>query len=334
MKRIATALLICTALLVACGGGSGGSGSSNPPIGLGNPSSKLFIADAGNSAISSTITVTPQPGMLSFDRSIAGAATAISNHVRGMAVDTVNNRLYVANGNAVLVFNNIATANGNVSPARTITSTRFVNVTSLYLDTTNNVLYVGDESTGIWMFNNANTANGQLVPTRTLTGDFGGTSFLIQDIFVDVTRNILYVSRSTSVPSATEEILVFANASTVNGSAVAPSRSITPSPTMSVGKIFVDVANDSLYMANASFGAVRVFTSASLANGIVSPARTINWGSAASDIAVDVVANRLYALNAGNVFIIANAGTANGSVSATTLTAPGGSSFTAIAIKP
>jgi hypothetical protein len=329
MRRITgTALLLFVALVTGCGGG----GDEAPA--LGSLSSKLFVADSANFSIASTIDANPPAGTLMFDRVITGLNTTISNDIRGLVVDAANRRLYVAHGDSILVFDDIDMADGDVAPSRTITSASFGNITSLHLDTTRDILYAGDFETGIWVIDDASSADGLIVPDREITDSFGGTSFQIRDIFVDATRNILYVSRSTSAPAVTNRILVFANASTLDGSGLAATRTITPSPAMVAGNIFVDTINNRLYMADTGSRTVPVFDGASTASGAVSASRTINWGASAIDIAVDIASDRLYAINADNLFIIDGASTINGAVTAKTLSVPGGSVITALAINP
>jgi len=320
-------MLLCV-LVTGCGGGGGGS--SSPPA-LGSIASKLFVADAGNSSIASTVDADPPSGTLAFDRVIDGAATGISNNVRSLAIDPSRGLLYVANGGEILVFSNPGTADGNVSPARTIDSADFGNIIALYLDTTNDVLYAGDSAQGVWMIHAASTRDGTLTPDRRLTGNFGAVSFQIHDIFVDTTRNLLYVSRTTSA----SEVLVFGNASSVNGTNITAARTITPSPSMGVRTIFADVGRDELYAANVGSSTIVVFAAASSADGSTPADRIVNWGSSTVDFVVDTAHDRLYAIDSLNMFILYDAHLLTGTVTPTkTLSVPGGTVVSAIAVNP
>lgn len=332
VRGVILAVLIAVGI-AACGGGGGGGDS--PGTSLGGTSSKVFVADSANRSIASVVDANPSAGTMLIDRIITGSSTGISNNVGALAIDAANDRLYVANGTSILVFNNAGTARGNAAPVRTLSSAQFGNVSSLFLDTANNVLYVGDDLNGVWVINNASSANGSITPDRSITGNFtagfGGT-FQIHGIFVDTTRDMLYVSLSRI--AGTNGVLVFNGASTANGSNLVPARSIISDPSVTPGGIFVDVGGDRLYLADTSGFTVHVIDGASAVDGAVAPSRTINIGSSPASIAIDPVNDRLYALNPDVVYIVNGASTADGSVSMTAVFAPSGSILTAIAVRP
>lgn len=332
MRRVILAVLTVFGI-TACGGGGGGSDS--PSTSLGGASSKVFVADSANRSIASVADANPSAGTMRIDRIITGASTGISNNVGALAIDAANDRLYVANGASILVFNNAGSAHGNVAPVQTLSSTRFGNVSSLFLDTANDVLYVGDDLNGVWVINNASSANGSITPNRSITGNFtagfGGT-FQIHSIFVDTTRDMLYVSLSRI--AGPNGVLVFNGASSANGSNLAPARSILCNPSVTPGGIFVDAGGDRLYLADTSGFTVQVIDGASAADGAVAPSRIINIGSSPASIAVDPVNDRLYVLNPGVVYIVNGASAADGSVPMTAALAPGGSILSAIAVRP
>ena len=316
---------VVVAGVTACGGGGGGGATAS------GPSSKLFVADSAHLAIASLLDPNPPTSQLSPDHVISGPNTGLVDPA-GLAINPANGTMYVANGQSILVFNNAGTANGNVSPSRTITSAKFGNVSALFLDTAHNVLYAGDDLNGIWVIANASGANGVITPTRSITGTFG-TAFVIRGLAVDTTRDLLYVSCITSAPlyNAT---LVFDNASTANGSSLTPLHTIITNPSTNAGRLFVDAANDRLYMADSGYYAVRVFDGASGADGTVIPNRTINLPASVSDLAVDTTNDRLYALNPGVLYIVGNASTADGTVAVTELVASTGSLLSAVAVIP
>ena len=78
-------------------------------------------------------------------------------------------------------------------------------------------------------------------------------------VFLDRTRDILYVADDL-------DILVFSPASTANGN-LAPQRDILPGFT--IGAIFVDSANDRLFVADPTGNAIDIYDSASTLNGSV-----------------------------------------------------------------
>ena len=321
---------VTMASITACGGGGGnGSAATTPAV----PLSNLFVADGFSFAIASVVNANPSPGLVTLDRVIVGSNTGVANNVRDFAIDAGADRLYVANGTSILVFNNAGTANGDVSPARTITSPFINDADSLFLDTASNTLYVGDSLNNIWAIHNASTASGSIAPDRAIHEASVGTT-ITRDIFVDTTRDLLYVSRVTFTPSA-NQILVFNNASTANGTGLTPSRTITFASPMNAGSIFVDVTNDRLYAANTSNNTVRVLDNVSAANGSVTENRTINLGISPSELTLDTKNNRLYVLSPVALQIINGADTASGVVSATEVrVSNGNSSLTAVAVRP
>jgi DNA-binding beta-propeller fold protein YncE len=149
---------------------------------------------------------------------------------------------------------------------------------------------------------------GNIAPDRQLSG--GSTTLIAPTgIFVDIVRNLLYVANGNN------QILVFNDASTVDGAATAPVRTITISAT-SAG-IFVDVIADRLYVASGN--SILIFDGASTANSASTPDRTISGGTSRlnqpRDIFVDTGTDRLYVANAADdtVLVFDDASTANGS---------------------
>lgn len=323
---------VAMASITACGGGGGNSSAATTPAG---PLSNLFVADGFSFAIASVVNANPSRGIVTLDRVIVGPNTGIFNNVRDFAIDAGADRLYVANGTSILVFNNAGTANGDVSPARTITSPFINDADSLFLDTASNTLYVGNSLGNILAIPNASAASGSIVPDRLIHEASVGTT-ITRDIFVDTTRDLLYVSRVTLTPSA-NQILVFGNASTANSSNLTPSRTITLNPSVSMGSIFVDVVNDRLYVADTSFNTVRVLDNASIVNGSVTASRTINLTNIvpSQGLTLDTKNNRLYVLSHDALQIINGADTASGSTFATEVrVSNGNSSLSAVAVRP
>src|SRR5438552_18969502 len=99
---------------------------------------------------------------------LTGPATELSTP-SGLAVDTVNNELFVVNGsnNSVTVYPRVA--NGNVAPLRTIfgSATGLNRPAALVVDTVNNELLVTDTGKNSIMAYGG-TANGNVERGRTL----------------------------------------------------------------------------------------------------------------------------------------------------------------------
>jgi hypothetical protein len=310
--------------IAACGGGGGG----------GTPPPKLFAADSTNQAIGSINNSNPSPGPIVVDRIIIGLATGLSTNIGGLALDTVNNRIYVGNGTSILVFNNASTATGNVSPARTVTTGGSSG--QVFLDTANNLLYVADDANGVRVFNNPGTIDGANTGDRLITGDFG-TTFEIRGVAVDTTsKNILYVSNDTTSPTTSHQISVFDGAKTVNGSNT-PNRTITPTvagPTnLPVRGIFLDAMHDRLYVAGGSASTlVMIFDNASTANGAIAPTKSLGFPSGIRTVVVDVANDRLFAVGVSGLYILNGVSTVTNASTAVAILPVNGGSFTAAAV--
>ncbi len=201
----------------------------NEPTGiwLDAASDTLYVANFGANSILVFNNASTTNGNVAPSRTISGAATTLGLP-HSLWLDTASNTLYVANfgGNSILVFNNASTATGNITPDRTIAgvSTTLASPAGLSLDTASDTLYVADRSGSILIFNNASTINGDVAPSRTISG---ATTTLTgpYGIWLDMTSDRLYVA-----DISTGKILVFNNASTINGD-VAPSRTISGAAT-------------------------------------------------------------------------------------------------------
>lgn len=322
-------VLITMLGITGCRGDSEGGSSDVAVPAL---ASKLFVADAGYSAVVSGSNVNPSPGVITVDRTIAGSNTGI-NTIGDIAYDTANNRIYVANSKSIVVFNNASTTTGNVNPARTITSNKITHIGPMYLDTVNDVLYVVDiVGNDVLVFNNISSANGLLTPSRTISIKFNLAMFVIMDIFVDTTRDILYVSGfDLGDPRVNTAILAYDNASTLNGGAITANRALAFDNTFT-HSIFVDTIENRIFAVDDYNNSIMVFDGASIANGWVVPDRTINMPALVNYIFLDKTNNRLYASSSIGLYILNGASTANGAVTTTLLITPNGSQIVAIAV--
>ena len=329
-RRAAPFALIAAFGLAACGGGYSGSGSGYGMSAA--ASSKLFGADAGYPGIGSLANPDPPAGMVVVDRFFYGGVLTMS--VGSLALDTLNDRLYVGNGTSVLVYNGASMASGFLSPNRTISG--ITSAGSLFIDSAHNRLYVGDNQLGVKVFDPADMANSMTTPSGFLTGNFG-TTFQIHGVAVDPGNDILYVSNTTLTPSASNQISRF-TASTADGTKT-PNVIITPMSGMtnlSVAGIALDSTHDRLYVAGPA-PTVMVFDLVStLLTGAPSPSRTITLPSQIRSVAIDPVGDRLYAvaLSGVAIYIVEGASTATGTSSVVkAIGAPYGN-FTAVAVNP
>ena len=181
----------------------------------------LYISDINAGAIYAFNNASTLNGAVTPSRIIWGSNTKLVNP-ENIWLDQATDELYVADGgaNAILVFTDASTANGNATPSRTITSPDFAQATALWLDTTNDELYIGNYGgSSVLILNHASTLNGSVTPDRIISGT--KTTFIAPyGLWVDASNDRLYVAdfRNASID-------VFDNASTINGN-IAPSRVI------------------------------------------------------------------------------------------------------------
>jgi hypothetical protein len=216
--------------------------------------------------------------------------------------------------NTLLRFDNAFTASGNVTPAATIvgTATTFNNPAFMTLDTANDRLYIADTGDfSVVIYDGISTKNGNAAPTRIIAGaatTLDGAP--PTDLSLDKVRNLLYVA-------ADVDILVFASASTANGNQ-APVRDL--SVPFAVSAIFIDGANDRLYVADQAGNAIAVYDHASTLNGPITANRAVQGVnnthlSNPGGVQLDG-AGRLVVSNASppSITIYANAATADGDI--------------------
>lgn len=331
--RDAIGLSVVLFLLASCGGGGGGGGGSTPA-----PASKLFISDGGNHAIASIINAAPTlSSVFNVDRVIQGSSTGLGapggtpsiSSIPSMTLDATHDRLFAATQQTLVVFDNASVADGNTLFSRRVSgqvgggSPHAVNFLYIDVDKTNDRLYSIDPNGEIHIYNGISTLNGSnLAPDRIVTGDFGGAT--VNNVFgiaIDPAKDLLYVGLQLNT---TQTIAVFASASTINTTSLAPTKQLTF--TFGIGSIFLDATHDRLYLSQFD-GKVLVLESVSgLASGAPAADRTIDLtGGLATiqfSIFVDISRDKLYAVgnqqpgpaaanDEGILLIIDKASTAN-----------------------
>ncbi len=319
--RNGLALMFCAAIavlgLVGCGGGGELSGPG-----------MLFVTTADGVAIfhaASGLT-----GEVVPNRYLAGANTGFgslnlcSNHVALPAND-----LYLGDSiaDAVFIFRPASTVDGNVAPTRLLQgdAVPLDDPVGLVVDTTRDILYVGDSSKNtIYVWDDASTLDGNVAPDRTITG-----MTTCRDLALDRHANTLYACLG-------DEIWVFGNASTRDGAAAAD-RVIAGAATQLAGAfgIELDRNRDLLYVANRGSDNILVFDNASTINGNVQPLHVIAGAttdlSAPIDLALDVERDHLYEVNdvsparPKGIRVWHNASSVDGNIPPNrTITSPGG----------
>src|SRR6185312_13688751 len=148
-------------------------------------------------------------------------------------------------------------------------------------------------------------SSGNIAPSRTITGSLVNPT----DVTLDKVRNLLYVADDI-------EILVYASASTANGTPT-PVRDL--SVNFQLSGIYIDGANDRLYVADSAGNAVAVYDHASTLNGPITANRAVQGAathlSGPGSVQVDgagrlVVSNSL----APSITIYPNAATADNNI--------------------
>ncbi len=308
-------VLVCAILLgaLALAGchGSGGGGGTAVPVSTTGTGSQLYVSGNAGHRLLIYNDAASVSGSALPNRVVAGGLTTLSGP-RGIAVDMARDQIYVANylNDSILVFHNARTVTGGDAPNRMITGAPLSRPSALFMDMVNNRLYVvNTNGNSILIYDNASTLNGGVAPSRTLTGVATTLSAPI-GIYVDTTRNLLYVSNGNN------QILIFSNAASVTGNVV-PARTVAG--LSSSGGIYVDVMTDRLYVANMGTNAIVVFNNASTANGSPTPDRTLSGGGTQlnqpRDLFVDTGTDRLYVANFGSnsILIFDNASTVTNS---------------------
>lgn len=245
-------------------------------------------------------------------------------------------KLYVTNssGNSILRFDNGLSATGNASASAVISgsNTGLNRPQFMTLDTSADRLFVANANgASVLVFDGISTKTGNVSPTRTITGP-SGTLIAPSDVALDRTRDLLYVADGP-------DIFVFSPASSVSGSG-APSKDIIiafNNAQINSQGIFLDEANDRLYVTDPAGNAIDVFDNVSiLGSGIAIANRNISGANTKlaqpASAALDAFGNLVVTnANNGTITVYAGAATADGNLTpiaiingtSTTLLRPG-----------
>jgi len=220
-------------------------------------------------------------------------------------------KLYVANGNSILRFDDASTASGNLAPAATISgaSTQLSSPQHIFVDGAADRLFVANQGgASVLVFDGISTKSGNVAPARTLSGAATGLQSPV-DVALDATKDLLYVADG-------RDVLVFGSGSTATGN-ILFQHDIQAG--FIISAMFLDSANNRLFLADSGANAINIYDGASNLNLKVAPTRAI-IGTATqlnqpSGVAVDAV-NKLIVGNAGgnSITIYINAGAASGNV--------------------
>jgi DNA-binding beta-propeller fold protein YncE len=259
-------------------------------LGLGSRSARaqgeLFITnDGGNSVTVFPRAATGDPA----SRIISGALTGL-NRPKGIAVDTVNNEIYVGNlqANSVTVYG--LAANGNVAPVRTISgaSTNLSFPYGIAVDAVNNEVYVVNAPVSGTVTVYPRLTNGNVAPSRTFSGLNAPT-----DISLDLVNNEIAVNHSNG-----NAISVFAR---TGGAALRTIAGAATGLSVPLG-VAIDAVNNEIVVANHIGITATVYSRT--ANGNVAPIRTISLGFQPNGVAVDTVNNEILLVSLNNLVVV------------------------------
>ena len=302
---------------------------------------EIYVANTASSPYSPAYPVTvyarTASGNIAPVRVISGTSTGLKGAV-GIAVDPVNNEVFVSAAGAIRVFSR--TANGNVAPLRTLNICAGC-APGIAIDPGHGELFV-PSGNSITIY--ARTAQGNATPSRTLSGSFtelssptsvaydavhdeiittssnsaigvfprtaSGNAFPTRTIYADVPANLTGLTYA-AVDDASGDIYVASTTSV----AVFPrtaDQGATPSRTIAGANvgftrplgIAVNPANGEVFIGDGS--ARRLVVHSTTANGNVAPLRTTSGLSSGVDYPTGIAA----ALGAGKL-LVSNSGTAS-----------------------
>jgi DNA-binding beta-propeller fold protein YncE len=247
---------------------SGGGASLAGPSAMAVDGETLYVANQGNPNITAddSISVFSTASQIEGNTISPQSVTNGLNHPAGLAVDPVQDQLYVANGgadcsnpatpcNAILVFNTANLGSGS-SPQRTLSSPALNAPRGLALDVGRKILYVANsEAQSVLIFKNVDTLSGTVEPDIELIGFENPIA-----VAIDPDHDLLYV-----LDEETKEIVVIEAAS--SESVTVTERVITGDFMTTPSSLFLDPQNDLLYVADQGANMIYIFTGASSAEG-------------------------------------------------------------------
>jgi DNA-binding beta-propeller fold protein YncE len=231
-------------------------------------------------------------------------------------------QLYISGNSSdeLLTFGNANAVSGSATPNRTVSggNTALDEPRGIAVDMARSRIYVANfAGNSILVFNNARTVSGDVTPNRSISNT--GNQISPTGLFLDPIGDRLYVTSDNSV-------LVYENASGLNGSAITPDRILTgASTTLSAPTgVFVDTTRNLLYVTNGN-SRILVFNDTAIVNGNIAPDESIPVSSVPAGIFVDVMADRLYVASGNTVQIFDDAITANNASTPDRMISGGGS---------
>ena len=221
----------------------------------------IYVSDNSNNDIIVYNNAQTVTGNVAPDRTITING---SSDMNGIAIDSVTDRLYVADGDTVFIINNASTKNGAVTADASLSISSVV----LFIDQTNDRLYVGGDSIStVYVYDNASTLISGDTPDRTISMT---QDVAVYAVSVDAgTDKLYYGSRDAS--SGGYNLFIFNGASTLDGSYNPDTDSTARIALNELMNAMVD-NQDHLYMWGDSATSVKIYNNASTLSGNVSAA--------------------------------------------------------------
>lgn len=227
---------------------------------------------------------------------------------------TGGGQLYVSTAGSILRYSSALTANGNVAPTVTISgaSSQLNSPKRIFLDVNTDRLFVANlGAANVLIFSPASTSTAGMSPSAVLAST--GNMSAPVDVAIDAGANLLYVADG-------QNILVFSGESSLSGSVnTAPVRTVNFPFTITA--IFLDVANNTMFIVDSADNQVDIMESASTASG--SGALLINGTIGGGQTTVTAPSGA--ARESSGDVIISNGGSPAGILIFPALTVPSGS---------
>jgi hypothetical protein len=231
--------------------------------------SMIYVTDANTLHIIVYHNADTATGNIVPNRTIS--ITSAISYMTGVAIDSGNDRLYVASNNGVdrcvFILNNASTLSGSHAANAVLT----VSADAIFIDSQNDRLYVGQNlsdvsNTGVVsVYDNASALLTGASPNRTITISSG--TLLTDTLWVDAaTDKLYYGSRNASVNGY--NLFIFNGASTLAGSHDADAESFARIALPNLRNVMVD-NGDRLYMWENLATTVKIFNDASTLSGNV-----------------------------------------------------------------
>lgn len=241
-------------------------------ITLDRANDRLYVANNGGISILVFENASTKSGNIAPNRTISGPNTNLFSPI-DVAVDPINDFLYVADDVDILVFQNASTTTGDVAPIHDL-SLGFT-ASGIFLDSAHDRLYVSDSAnSAIHIYDGASSLDGAVTSNRTLSG---AATHLVNPGSIQVDGSGRLIVSNTPLNTALASITIYANAATITGN-IAPTGEIKGANTgVNVpDQLAVDPTGTStVYNVDSGTAQINIFANTGTATGNIAPTRSI-----------------------------------------------------------